>query len=63
MTVAMLEKLSEYFYDPLVFWAAPLVLVALVAGWRRVRARGILHLSGPPPGNGPDDPLKPGEES
>ena len=26
----MLEKLAEYFYDPLVFWTTPLVLVALV---------------------------------
>ena len=38
MTGAMLEKLSEYFYDPVVFWMAPLVLVALAAIWRRVRA-------------------------
>jgi hypothetical protein len=51
----MLEKLAEYFYDPLVFWTAPLVLVALVAGWRRLRARGLRRLSGMPPGNGPGD--------
>ncbi|MFQ5618369.1 MAG: hypothetical protein ACE5FR_05285 [Rhodospirillales bacterium] len=35
----MLEWLSEFFYDPLVFWSAPLVLVALRAGIRRLRAR------------------------
>ncbi len=34
----MLEKLSAYFDDPVVFWAAPLVLVAVAAGWRRARA-------------------------
>ncbi len=34
----MLEKLSAYFYDPVVFWSAPLVLVAVAAGWRRARA-------------------------
>ncbi len=32
----MLERLSEFFYDPVVFWSAPLVLVALWAGIRRV---------------------------
>ena len=48
----MLEKLSEYFYDLVVFWTAPLVLVALVAGWRRV----FRLLSGTPPGNGSGDP-------
>ncbi len=35
----MLEQLSDYFFDPLVFWGAPLVLVALVAGINRLRAR------------------------
>jgi hypothetical protein len=45
----MLENLAEYFYDPLVFWTAPLVLVALVAGWRRLRAWGLRRLSGMPP--------------
>jgi len=44
----MLEKLAELFYDPLVFWTAPLALVAIVVGWRRVRARGLRQ----PPGNG-----------
>ncbi len=34
----MLEKLSAYFYDPVIFWTAPLVLVAVAAGWRRARA-------------------------
>ena len=42
----MLERLSEYFYDPVVFWTAPLALVALAAGWRRVRARLRRRLSG-----------------
>ena len=34
----MLEMLSEFFYDPGVFWSAPLALVALRAGIRRVGA-------------------------
>ncbi len=51
----MLEKLAEFFYDPLVFWTAPLVLVALVASWRRLRAWGHRRHSGMPPGNGPGD--------
>lgn len=33
----MLETLSGYFYDPVVFWTAPFALVALWAGIRRVR--------------------------
>ncbi len=60
MTGAMLEKLSEYFYDPVVFWTAPLVLVAVAVGWRRVWARG--RLSGTPPGNGPGDPQQPSDD-
>ena len=44
----MLEKLSEYFYDPVVFWTAPLVLVALVAVWRRIRG-GLRGDGGDPP--------------
>ena len=59
---AMLEKLSEYFYDPLVFWTAPLVLVALAAGWRRVRARGLRRLSETPPGHRSADPQQPGDD-
>ncbi len=35
----MLEQVSEFFFDPLVFWGAPLVLVALVAGIKRLWAR------------------------
>ncbi len=35
----MLEQVSDYFFDPLVFWGAPLVLVALLAGIKRLRAR------------------------
>ena len=38
LTGTMLEKLADYFYDPLVFWTAPLVLVALLVAWRRLRA-------------------------
>ncbi len=34
----MLERISEVFYDPAVFWSAPLVLVALQIGCRRLRA-------------------------
>ncbi len=34
----MLEQISEYFYDPAVFWSAPLLLVALQIGFRRLRA-------------------------
>ncbi len=34
----MLERLSEFFYDPAGFWSVPLALVALRAGIRRVRA-------------------------
>jgi hypothetical protein len=51
----MLEKLADYFYDPLVFWTAPLVLVALVAGWRRVRAWRLRRNSEMPPSNGSGD--------
>lgn len=33
----MLERLSDYFYDPAVFWGAPLALLALRAAidWLR----------------------------
>lgn len=34
----MLVKLAEFFYDPVVFWTAPLALVAAAALWRRARA-------------------------
>ena len=54
MMGAMLEKISEFFYDPVVFWTAPLVLVAVAAGWRRFRRRR--GLSGEPPGDRPGDP-------
>ncbi len=33
----MLEKLAAYFYDPVIFWTAPLALVAMAAGWRKAR--------------------------
>jgi hypothetical protein len=33
----MLEQLSEWFYDPLVFWGVPLVLALIGAGIRRAR--------------------------
>ncbi len=35
----MLDQDSNYFFDPVVFWGAPLVLVALWAGIKRLRAR------------------------
>ncbi len=53
----MLENLSQYFYDPVVFWAAPLVLVAVAAGWSRARAWGR-SFSGMPAGNGDDGPSR-----
>ncbi len=34
----MLEQFSNYFFDPVVFWGLPLVLVALLAGIKRLRA-------------------------
>ncbi len=49
----MLEKLAEYFYDPVVFWVAPLVLVALAVGWRKLRVWGLRHLSGKADRSGP----------
>ena len=58
----MLENLSEYFYDPVVFWTAPLVLVAVAAGWRRARAGRLRRLSGTPPGNGSEGPQQPGDD-
>ena len=39
----MLERISEYFYDPVVFWSAPLALVALQIGFRRLRAWARRH--------------------
>lgn len=33
----MIELLSEYFYDPLVFWGVPLALALLWAGILRAR--------------------------
>ncbi len=35
----MLEQLSDYFFDPLVFWGVPLVLVALWAVINRLGVR------------------------
>ncbi len=35
----MLERLSAYFYDPVLFWTAPFVIVALLAVIRKLRAR------------------------
>jgi hypothetical protein len=35
----MLERLSEAFYDPLVFWGVPLALALLREAIRRVRVR------------------------
>ena len=38
MTGGMLERISEYFYDPVVFWTAPFILVALYAAFNGARA-------------------------
>ncbi len=51
----MLEKLAEYFYDPVVFWTAPLVLVALGMGWRRVCDWRLRRDSEMPPDKDPGD--------
>ena len=59
---AMLERFSDFFYDPVVFWSAPLVLVAVAVGWRRVRAWGRRRFSATPPGHGPGGPLHPGDD-
>jgi hypothetical protein len=50
----MLEKFSEYFFDPLVFWTAPLVLVAVVAGLRQAQAWKRRRFSETAAGNGAD---------
>ncbi|MCH7865993.1 MAG: hypothetical protein IIC56_12355 [Proteobacteria bacterium] len=52
----MLERLADFFYDPVVFWTAPLVLVALVAGWRRMRANRRRRFPGKPAGDGSEGP-------
>ncbi|MFB3149624.1 MAG: hypothetical protein ACE10M_03545 [Alphaproteobacteria bacterium] len=39
----MLEQLSAYFYDPVVFWTAPFVLVALLAAIRKLSAWARRH--------------------
>ncbi len=39
MRQPMLEQVSNYFFDPVVFWGAPLVLVALWAGIKHLRVR------------------------
>jgi len=31
-------QISDYFFDPLVFWGVPLVLAALLVGIKRLRA-------------------------
>ncbi len=48
----MIEKFAEYFYDPLVFWMTPLVIVVLIAVWRRLHAWRQRWFSGGPPGDG-----------
>ncbi len=35
----MLEWISEFFYDPIVFWTAPLALYAVYVAWRWLRRR------------------------
>ena len=51
----MLERLAEYFYNPLVFWTVPLLLVALIVIWRRLYRWGLRHFTSTPPGNEPED--------
>jgi len=34
----MLERFSDYFYDPVIFWGVPLVLVLVWAGIRHTQA-------------------------
>ncbi len=36
----MLERISEFFYDPVVFWTVPLALHAALTAWRWLRRRG-----------------------
>lgn len=36
-SLAVLEHLAEWFYDPAVFWGAPLVLALLVEAYRSIR--------------------------
>jgi len=35
---SMLDQLAQYFYDPLIFWGAPLAIVLVWAGLRRAAA-------------------------
>ncbi len=35
----MLEWISDIFYDPIVFWTAPLALTAVTLAWRWLRCR------------------------
>lgn len=37
MTVPMLERLSEYLYDPWIFWGVPLALALVRAGVKHAR--------------------------
>jgi hypothetical protein len=32
----MLESFSEYFYNPWVFWSAPLLLTVIISAWHRL---------------------------
>ena len=34
----MLDQISQYFYDPLIFWGAPLAIAIAWAGLRRAAA-------------------------
>ena len=39
----MLETISNYFYDPVIFWGAPLILAVLIelaSGLRKTRRLG-----------------------
>jgi hypothetical protein len=42
----MIESLAEYFYDPLVFWIVPLVLVVLISVLRRLFIWGHRYFTG-----------------
>jgi len=41
--MSVLETISDLFYDPEFFWAAPLALVVARALWRRARRSSALR--------------------
>jgi hypothetical protein len=32
----MLERFAEYFYNPSVFWSAPLFITVVISAWHRL---------------------------